>query len=270
MPVSCKFNRLLQVASIQIMVRPVHWRLFFFLLAFGATSLRAEFNPATDTFAFGNETLWAYGNQHRDTASPAVKTGRPYSRRCFVMGRALIQFHQFAEFDPTQPTVSEEEYRQKIRQVCRIPVSQKRKPKEVLIPGFANLQSFSRAYPALLEENLGNWWPTYFRFGNWRMGLPFPRSGQREVAEKLTQSIDSGSLAAVYITRFKPLNHCLVAYRYRRTRAGLVFSVVDPNLPGKICQLTFDSATSSFEYQKTWYYPGGRVNVIRVYHTRWL
>ncbi len=251
-------------------VTPVKW-IFLGLVIFLGSFAEAQthFNPATDTFAFGNETLWAYGNQHRDTANPAVKTGRPYSRRCFVMGRALIQFYQFAEFDPTLSRVSEEEYRQKIRQVCRIPVSQKRNPQKVLIPGFANLQSFSQAYPALLEENLGNWWPTYLRIGNWRMGLPFPRSGQREVAEKLTRSIDSGSLAAVYITRFKPLNHCLVAYRYQRTGTGVVFSVIDPNLPGKICQLTFDSATSSFDYQETWYYPGGRVNVIRVYHTRW-
>ena len=244
--------------------------LFLFLLALGCGNLRAEFDPIQETFAFGNETLWAYGNQHRDVAHAGVETERPYSRRCFVMSRAVIQFYQFARFDPTAPKVSEAEYAQIVRRIARIPVSQKRNSERILVPGFSNLQNFSKAHAALLQENLGNWWPTYFRFGNWRMGMPFPRSGQRQLAENLTRVIDSGELAALYITRFKPLNHCLVAHHYERTGTGITFQVVDPNLPGKICFLRFDGASSSFEYEKTWYYPGGRVNVIRVYHERWL
>lgn len=244
--------------------------LFLLVLALGCGNLRAEFDPIHDTFAFGNETLWAYGNQHRDAAHAGVETQRPYSRRCFVMSRAVIQFYQFAQFDAAAPKVSDAEYGKIVRTISRIPVSQKRKSPRISVPGFSNLQSFSKAHAALLQENLGNWWPTYFRFGNWRMGMPFSRSGQKRLAENLTRVVDSGDLAAVYITRFKPLNHCLVVHDYERTGTGISFSVADPNLPGKICVLRFDNATSSFEYEKTWYYPGGRVNVLRVYHQRWL
>ncbi|HEX8373500.1 MAG TPA: hypothetical protein VF585_12015 [Chthoniobacterales bacterium] len=227
-----------------------------------------RFDLEKDTFAFGNETLWAYGNQRRDAGSPVIETGRPYSRRCFVMVRAAIQFHQFAEFAPAQSRVSEAEYQKLVRRISRIPVSQKRNRARISIPGFADLQSFSKAYPALLQENLGNWWPTYLRIGNWRMGMPFPRSQQAGVAKRLVEALDSGSLSAIYITRFKPLNHCLLVYGYERTSNGISFSVYDPNLPGKKCLLTFDNVTRSFDYQKTWYYKGGRINVIRVYHSR--
>ena len=248
------------------------WTFFFLLLVAVQVAQvgAASFDPIKDTLAFGNETLWAYGNQHRDSVAGVANSGRPYSRRCFVMTRAAMQFHQFAEFDPRAKRVSEKDYATIVRRISRIPVSQKRNLPPVVVPGFADLQSFSKVHPALLQENLGNWWPTYLRPGNWRMALAFPRSQQAKLAEKLAGQLDSGGLAALYITRFKPLNHCLLAHSYRRTVRGIEFAVYDPNLPGKICLLTFDLTTSSFFYQKTWYYKGGQVNVIRVYHSRWL
>jgi len=174
-------------------------------------------DPIEDTFAFGNETLFAYRNQHRDASTPPRLTERPYTRRCFVLCRAVMQFHQFAEFNPQVARLSEAEYRKIILQLSRIPVSHKRKRSRLKIPGFSNLQEFSQAYPALLQENLGNWWPTYIRFGNWRMAFPFPRSGQEKLSRRIQQNIDQDQLVALYITRFRPLNHCLVVHSYEKT-----------------------------------------------------
>ena len=244
---------------------------FFFALYLGTAGvLRAEFDPKHDTFAFGNETLWAYGNQHRDSGATSPATDLSYSRRCFVMSRALIQFHKFTVFEPKLPQISSKEYARRIRALSRIPVSQKRNLPLISFPGFANLQGFSAKYPALLQENLGNWWPTYFRFGNWRMAMPFLRSGQRQLASNMVKAIDQNELPALYITRFKPLNHSIVAYDYDTTETHIIFSVIDPNLPGKICYLTYDRVKGSFYYQKTWYYKGGLVNALQVYHRRWL
>lgn len=102
------------------------------------------------------------------------------------------------------------------------------------------------------------------------MALPIPRSGQEKLSRQIQRSLDNGQLVCLYITRFRPLNHCLVLHSYQKTPRGIDYFVYDPNLPGKICLLQYDNATRSFYYQKTWYYPGGLVNSLRVYHRRWL
>lgn len=239
-------------------------------LVAGNLGAQTGFDPAKDEPAFANETFFAYGNQHTDARDASPNTGKPYSRRCFVLCRAVMQFYQFAEFAPQEKRLDEVGYRKLIRRIARVPVSQKRNFPRIRVPGFANLREFSESHPRLLQDELGNWWPTYLRPGNWRMGMAFPRSGQEKLARIVQKEVAAGRLAALYITRFKPLNHCLVVYACRETPEGVDFSVYDPNLPGRICLLKFDAHTSSFLYQKTWYFRGGRVNAVRVYHCRWL
>jgi hypothetical protein len=82
----------------------------------------------------------------------------------------------------------------------------------------------------------------------------------------LRGKLDQGGIQTVYITRFKPINHCLVVYHYTSGRNGdTVFDVYDANQPGKLVQLTYRASDRSFYYDKTWYYRGGLVSVLSLY-----
>ena len=52
-----------------------------------------------DTFAFPNES------RSKNREKPDL-----YANWCFVMARAVTQFHQFARFDPSAPRLSSGEY----------------------------------------------------------------------------------------------------------------------------------------------------------------
>jgi len=117
-----------------------------------------------------------------------------------------------------------------------------------------------------LQKNLGLWWPSYWRIGNWRIVFPALRSSQARVARWLRNELDSGRIRAVYITRFKPINHCLVVYRCDRQPNGdLVFFVYDANQTKKIVHLTYRAADRSFYFDRAWYYKGGLVSVLALY-----
>ena len=63
-----------------------------------------------DTFAFANENRVKY-------------RGKPdlYANWCFVMARAVTQFHRFARFDPAASPVTADEYTERVRQVTARP-----------------------------------------------------------------------------------------------------------------------------------------------------
>ncbi len=248
--------------------RPLLFYCAAFLLA-GSAHAQRKFDFARDSFAFANDTLWAYsidaqGNLHiRQRARPPE-----YSRRCFVLCRAAIEFYRFVRFDPGSPKLSDAEYLRRIRHVCRIPVWFP--PREhVVIPGYADLRSFSKAYQRVLEQELGNWWPSYFRVGNWRMALPFPRIWQKKLANQLAARLDKGAIQAVFMTSFRPLNHCVIAYDYKRTPGGIRFQVYDPNTSKAPSTLTFDRESSSFLFGRTTYFNGGAVNCFEAYVAPW-
>ena len=70
----------------------------------------------------------------------------------------------------------------------------------------------------------------------------------------------------VYITRFKPINHCLVVYHFTPEANGdLVFDVYDANQPGKLVHLTYRASDRSFYLDKTWYYRRSLVTVLPLY-----
>jgi hypothetical protein len=222
-----------------------------------------------DTFAFTNETYLAYridasGQLHISPRQEGQKA--TYSRECFVLTRSILQFHKFAEFNPKLPKISEAEYRQKLLQLNRIPAWKQATDHKIIFPGYSDLWSFSAVHTLLLEKHLGNWWPTYFRLGNWPMALPFPRWEQASLARWLTDRMDKEGIQTVFMTRFKPLNHCLVAYHYARQPNGdVIFDVCDVNQPGKLVHLSYRAATRSFYFDKSWYYPGGVVNIMKLY-----
>ena len=231
-----------------------------------ATTPRA-FDLQRDTFAFSNDTVLAYGVDEQGKLHISRRE-KPvdFGHRCFVLARAVMQFQQFARFAPEAPKVSREEYRRLVKRVCRVPVWSDGPAGRIVIPGYRDLHDFSIAYEGLLKENLGNWLPTYLRLGNWRMTMGHPRAGQAAAARWLEQSVEAGKLRAMYLARFPKMNHVVVVYGMRREPAGdLRFTVYDPNYPNQPSWLLYRADERSFEFQKRWYFPGGRVNVMRVF-----
>jgi len=244
--------------------------LFLPVLAQAGSSLSPmDFDWRKDTIAFSNDTAFAYGVDERGELTMHRQANPPqFTHRCFVLSRAVIQFHKFVRFEPKSPRTTPSQYRALVRHICRIPVWVSPYPgsKKIVIPGYANLYEFSRAYEHMLKEELGNWRPTFFRVGNWRMVGPFPRFGQQWAANNLMRGIDRGKLQAVYITRFPRMNHVLVLFAYHRLANGNVrFDVYDPNSPGQLSSLTFNQKERGFEFPKRWFWTGGRVNLFRVY-----
>ena len=79
------------------------YRIFLFICAIGVSSPTAwpkAFNFQTDTFAFANQTYFDY----KPASDREVKISRrkgsvpDYSRHCYQLCRAVLQFYQFAEF----------------------------------------------------------------------------------------------------------------------------------------------------------------------------
>jgi len=225
-----------------------------------------EFNVRRDTFAFANETVFQYGVDERGELHITHRETPPqYAHRCFVMSRAVLQFWQFAQFDPRQPRVSRQEYADIIRRISRIPVWSTAARVRITVPGFADLHEMSARVPSVLQENLGTWFPSYIRVGNFRMAMGHPRAGQAGVARWLKSSLEGGSPRAVYLARFPHMNHCVVIYQKQRTKRGYRFWLYDPNYPEEPAWLDYHEDERSFEFQPRWYFPGGRVNVMRTY-----
>ena len=244
-------------------------RLFalWLLCANALHAAQTHFNCRTDTFAFSNDTVFAYGvDEAGQLTMHRREKAAEFSHRCFVLCRATMQFHQFARFDASLPRVSPEEYRRLVKKICRIPVWRKPSGHAVTIPGYGNLHDFSHAYEHMLKEELGNWLPSYLRIGNWRMAMAFPRFGQAWAAENLIHALDRGQLQAVYLARKLHMNHCVVLFDYHRLDNGDVrFDLYDPNYPGETGMLTYHARERSFDFPKRWFWTGGRVNLMRVF-----
>jgi hypothetical protein len=233
-----------------------------------APALRArDFDLHRDTFAFSNDTVFAYGVDEAGKLHIS-KRDKPveFSHRCFVLTRAVLQFWQFAEFAPHRPKVSRAEYQKLILDVCRVPVWSDGPREKIVIPGFPDLHSFSVAYEGLLKENLGNWFPSYLRVGNWRMVMGHLRWGQAAAAKWLEQSVREKKLRAIYMARFPWMNHVVIVYRaHLKPNGDIRFIVYDPNYPNQPSWVDYSQAERSFSFEKRWYFPGGRVNVMRVF-----
>lgn len=231
-----------------------------------------SFSFETDRLGFANETVWHYENGVPKAQSETeTKEGEKYTRRCFVVCRAAVQFWKFAAYDPSKPKLTRPELIRRIREVADIDVWKDPFPesKRVRFPGYANFHDISKAHSKEFRENLGLGWPVYFRIGNVPMLFPPTRGGQKELHDEMIQDLKARHPTIVWLINFPSLgiNHAVVIYRAKKLKASTEFTVYDPNYATAPKKLTFDEVSKTFSYQKTFYFQGGPVDVRPLYRS---
>jgi len=213
-----------------------------------------------DTFAFPNESR----SKNRD--KPDL-----YANYCFVMARAVIQFHRFARFEPAAPALRPEEYTELVRQVTdHAPWDDPLPPEQqVVIPGYASLYDLSKEQEAAVKAGLpGRFW-TLVHWTNWRVVFPFPAWQQERVARETMAELQAGHLVQFLVTNFPEweLNHTVVAYDYRIGENGAVeFLVYDPNDPYVPGLIDFDRRDRHFVATRLFDTTQGGIRAFRMYY----
>lgn len=230
-----------------------------------ASELRVT--PPVPLIRFGVDTL-AFRNESR-----SKNPGKPdlYANWCFVMVRAVTQFHRFARFDPSAPRLSPDEYAERVRQVtARAPWAPDVPPDDrVVIPGYGSLYELSRAEEPAVKAGLdGRVW-TWIHWTNWRVIFPMPRVQQEGVARETLAELQEGRLVQWLITNFPTveLNHTALVYDYR-VKAGraVEFVVYDPNDPEAPGIIRFDLDEGRFWSTRVWDTSVGRIRAFRMYY----
>jgi hypothetical protein len=245
------------------------------LLALGCAvpsrrSAPEAFRFPDDAFAFANETVWEY---RLDTATRRMTWSRrepkpAFSLRCGNMARAARQFRVHARFDPSAPPVGPDAYRELVRAVVRRdPRRQDGGVDPVVIPGYADLRTFSAAQTAIVQEALEGPWQSYVQRGNWRMIFPFTPRHQRRLAERLQAEVADGRLPIVHVLVYpqQTLNHMVLVYGAEETPAEVRFHAYDPNDEAAPILLTYDRGARTFVYPQVPYFGGGPVKAYEIY-----
>jgi len=223
------------------------------------------FDFERDTFAFSNETVWRYAN-----GRPAEPTGEGgdaerYTRRCFVMSGAVVQFWKCARFDPDAAPVAPDELARRVREIRRCPVWHDSLPLEqrVAIPGYSGLRELSHREGQLLRGHMGAGWTTYL--DPRKIPLPFAVSQEHQahLNSQIQGWLQAGHPIILWLYNFPHvnINHSVVAYaRVRPSAPGRVaYLVVDPNGTEGPRRLEYDPERNQFVFEPTFYFPGGTV-----------
>jgi len=243
-------------------------RFFAVLFTLASVLSAREFDPRRDAFAFPNDTVLAYEVDHAGQLHVKAKakenSGHP-THRCFCFTRAVIQFWNFARFEPGRPRLSEDEYRARLRSLFRIPVWSTR-TERIVFPGYKDVWDFSRTHEQLVQEEFGSWVLTYLRIGNHRMACPLIRFMQRGIAEDLYADVSAGKLRAMYLAKFPSMNHAVVVYAAQRLPGGgFRFRVYDSNYAGQSARLDYVPSKNLFDFERRFYWPGGALRAFPVY-----
>jgi hypothetical protein len=223
----------------------------------------------TDTFAFANESHFEYGE---DSATGVRVWGprRPppiFALRCAGLVRGARQFLVHARFDPAAAPVEPARYLALVREVLR------RDPRvttpaesPVVIPGFANLRSFSAAYTDIVRDEFRDWHEVMPR-GDWQIVVPFLPSWQDRTATRLVAELRSGRIPLVRAIRFPnvTLNHAVLLFDADERDGEIVFQAYDPNDPRQAITLRFDRGARTFVFPPRAYFDGGPVKVYEIY-----
>ena len=242
-----------------------------FLAAHSAQAGSADgFNYNRDTLSFANWTVFTYENGH--IVSHKNQYGHHYSRRCFVMTRAVEQFYKFARFEPKAPRVDDRELTKRVRDITRRPPWHDSLPpkKRVLIPGYSNLWQLSQDKTLLMQRNIGLGWVVYLRPGNVRMFYLHDRGYQEKTHRLLEEALARREFFIAYLSDFPILhiNHSVLVYKHDRPRStdGTDhYLVYDPNHPDAPRHLEWLPQKREFSYQKDREFAGGFTRVFQVY-----
>lgn len=227
------------------------------------TAAVRDFSFATDTFAFRNEI------RARKPDVPDL-----YAHHCFVLARAIRQFHATARFDPAAPRLDHAGYVERVRMVAaRSPWDAPLPPDaRVVIPGYANLREFSRGEEAAVKTGLGGPFWTVVHWTLWRVTFPVTRGHQETVAEEIKRELASGRLVQLLVTNWpKPeLNHGVIAFGYRETATGVEFTTWDPNDPDDPGTITFERAPRRFFATRVYATAPGPIRAFRMTYSWFL
>jgi hypothetical protein len=229
-----------------------------------------SFEFPQDTFAFANETVFAYRDGGRVADDrPPPKDGERYRRRCFVMARSAVQFWKFARFEPGAVPVDDRELARRVREVVG------RGPWEtagsadrcVAIAGYANLWELSAREGKLLRANLGPGWTTYFEPRKFCMPFVPSRLHQQRTHEQMREWLTNGHPMVLWLYNFPRvnINHAVVAYAELDAGEKFAYAVYDPNYTDRPRRLQYDPSKREFSYEETFYFGGGPVHVRPVY-----
>ena len=244
----------------------------------GAVSAKTERSFAfnRDTFAFDNETVLEY-HDGLASARPRRPGEQPkrFIQHCFVMSRTVMQFRKFVRFEPAQAPLDDKELEERIRRITRIPPWTAPLPQaeRIVVPGYADLRSLSKARAEILQKNIGLGWPTYFRPGNWRILWPHGSAQQARTHLEMERRLRKpGDFFVAYLTNFPRslnINHSVLVYaRKGNDRAGDGsdrYAVYDPNHHDAPRTLEWSERDGCFLYQHDTDFVGGRVVVWQVY-----
>jgi|ERR1700677_2018015 len=228
------------------------------------------FRYDTDTFSFANETVWNYVNGTVQKAdSSASEKKREYTRRCFVVTRAAVQFWRFARFDPKGTPLPAPALADRIREVTERSVWLPALPQDqkIVFPGYASLREISAASPSIFQENIGLGWPVYFRVGNMPIVNPVYRETEARLNGEIQVALKESQPTIVWLYNFPSLsiNHVVVVFGVRHDGNIDHYRVYDPNYIDGPKRLDFDRTTRTFIYQPTFYFKGGSVNARAIY-----
>lgn len=236
------------------------------------TALNRPFQFDQDTFAFENELVWEYSYDAQGRWKGRPRDPKPeYAQHCFPVVRAVRQFWYHAQFEAAEPKESSEEYRKMIRQVVsRNPRKPSAAEKRILIPGYADLRTFSIDHEAVLKAECGGAWESSFQRGHWRMIFPFSRKHQADTAAAILADLQLNRPPILHLATFPALtiNHAIMVYGAHEEQDSIRFDTYDPNEPQAPVTLVFDRQTRTFSWPVLDYFPGGPVDVYRVYY-RW-
>jgi hypothetical protein len=230
---------------------------------------RDPFRFPADTFSFANETNWVY-DVVPETGEVSWRTRNPpppFSLRCGSMVRAARQFYASAHFDPSAPAADPATYTALVRAVL---ATNPRHPGGgwIVIPGYADLRSFSAHHEQMLQAEIAGPWLSYLQRGNWRMIFPFTPGNQKRVAAQLLASLAAGWPPIAHVLRYPwlTINHQMLVFAAEETPSEIRFRTYDPNEAAHDVMLTYDRATRMFYLAVTPYFPGGPVKVYETYH----
>jgi hypothetical protein len=224
----------------------------------------------TDRFAFANETVWNYvEGEVRPQSEREPATERPYTRHCFVMVRAALQFLKFARFDSAAAPLPNDELIRRIRQVCARHVWLPPLPHEqrIIFPGFGSLREISASAAGVFQAHIGKWWPIYYRPGNFPICIPVSRKAKTRLNRQILQDLEMGYPTLLWLYNFPSLsiNHTVLVYKAAREPDRIRYRVYDPNDANDPKELQFHPATQTFTFEPTFYFKGGSVTPRAIY-----